>query len=461
MSAHIIALACSVAAEAWSLRLLPESYTEAVCLDGSRPGYYFRDGTGRDSRNFKLHLMGGNWCSDADSCLQRSRSFLGSSTSWPAEPPNGTNGTWDLGVYGLMGKSGGLFENWTAAWIMYCDGSSFTSHREHPLIVNQTKVYLRGRAILSAVLEDLLSNMGLAEAETLALSGTSSGGMAVFYHAEHVRQQLPAATRLVAVPDAGFFPDVDCAPGQCAFRSAVRFDPWTPWESQKRKPFSALPCPFRSAHPEFLGSKSATAGQSTRALLEPHGRHGNRLPRSERALRLSVRGKARDVALPFCRVCPAIHLRTRVYHQLSLRPGGHDFTARHVLGQPTPSRAPFRQRLPRGSRAWALQQQARLPFLPRPCVFNLSSCSVAEMKRVAAWRGMMQTKLRTAGASPRHGVFASACSQASPPLPSPLSNQPTARTPAHSTPSARTLARSTPLPTQTRAAGMHLSRAEP
>jgi len=217
-------LALPIGAAPWTLRLLPETASEAVCLDGSRPGYYYRPGRGEAASSFKLHLMGGNWCMDGDDCLQRSRGFLGGSTAWPAEPPHGgSNGSWDLGTFGLMSDAGtGKFANWTAVWFMYCDGSSFASHREQPLLVNGTKVHLRGRAILDAILDDLLLTGGLAHAQTVLLSGTSSGGMAVYYHAEHVRSKLRTTTRLLAAPDAGFFPDIDCAPGQCAFRDALK-----------------------------------------------------------------------------------------------------------------------------------------------------------------------------------------------------------------------------------------------
>jgi hypothetical protein len=91
-------LALPIGAAPWTLRLLPETASEAVCLDGSRPGYYYRPGRGEAASSFKLHLMGGNWCMDGDDCLQRSRGFLGGSTAWPAEPPHGgSNGSWDLG----------------------------------------------------------------------------------------------------------------------------------------------------------------------------------------------------------------------------------------------------------------------------------------------------------------------------------------------------------------------------
>ena len=51
----------------------------AVCLDGSPPGYYFRQGHGKGSDKWIIHFFGGAWCFDEESCLQRSKTRLGSS----------------------------------------------------------------------------------------------------------------------------------------------------------------------------------------------------------------------------------------------------------------------------------------------------------------------------------------------------------------------------------------------
>ena len=209
----------------WSLRLIP-SHPDAKCLDGSRPGYYIRPGVGNDAHNFKLHFMGGNWCRDAESCSARSRTVLGSSNFWPASSSdlkmNDSTGIWDMGSNGLMSAVAGPLRNWTAVWIMYCDGSSFSSFRALPLEVNGSHVYMRGRLILDAVLDDLIERQGFSTASTVLLSGTSSGGMAVYYHSEHVRARLPPEVRVLAAPDAGFFPDAPLPAGHDAFRLAIK-----------------------------------------------------------------------------------------------------------------------------------------------------------------------------------------------------------------------------------------------
>eukprot|EP01049_Picozoa_sp_SAG25_P013326 SAG25_NODE_2032_length_2012_cov_1.370622_4_plen_127_part_00 len=89
LRASAIAEAAAAAAEAppaatatgWKLRMLHAAATAkgAVCLDGSSPGYYLRPGVGADAKNFKIHFKGGGWCMTDESCLGRSKGWLGSS----------------------------------------------------------------------------------------------------------------------------------------------------------------------------------------------------------------------------------------------------------------------------------------------------------------------------------------------------------------------------------------------
>ena len=62
----------------------------AVCLDGSAPSYFWRDGFGNGTKSWMLFLEGGGWCAGnadrlpifgdgggMDSCYERSRGPLG------------------------------------------------------------------------------------------------------------------------------------------------------------------------------------------------------------------------------------------------------------------------------------------------------------------------------------------------------------------------------------------------
>ena len=206
----------------WRLRLLDDS--AGRCLDGSAPGYYYRDLScfNDQSPNVKLHFMGGNWCSSDEECLARSRTLLGSSLLWPPVPPHNSTG-WDFALDGIMGSGAdNPTRDWNAVFIMYCDGSSFASFREEPAVVNGTKIFYHGRLILRSVLLDLESKFGLKDAANVLVTGTSTGGIATAMHVSLIRSILPDSVRVVAAPDAAFF--VDAQPvvaGYEPFRQAM------------------------------------------------------------------------------------------------------------------------------------------------------------------------------------------------------------------------------------------------
>jgi len=125
--------------------------------------------------------------------------------------------------FGLMAWDDRDTAGWTSVWLNYCDGSSFTSGLDAPVVYKGTSLWMRGRYILGAVLEDLDRRAGLLTSSTdVILSGTSAGGLAAYLHAERVRDALPPSARLVAVPDAGFFVDQPNVKGVRVFRADVQ-----------------------------------------------------------------------------------------------------------------------------------------------------------------------------------------------------------------------------------------------
>ena len=196
-----------------ALHLLPQARVDefnARCLDGSAPGYFIRRNAS-DTR-WKFHLQGGGWCLSPADCLARSQGLLGSSATWPASlsafwQPEGA------GFYGLMAPNNATndfnpFGEWNFVWLAYCDGSSFTSDKDAPVVVNGTNVFMRGRAILDAHLAELEATAGfLSTATEVIVSGTSAGGLATYLHASYVASRLTSGGSTVAVPDAGFFFD--------------------------------------------------------------------------------------------------------------------------------------------------------------------------------------------------------------------------------------------------------------
>jgi hypothetical protein len=234
----------------------------AVCLDGSPAGYYFRPAsTAAASTKWKFHFCGGGWCTSEEDCYNRGYSGvphpqMGSSTAWPPRlsdllsPPGAA-------FYGLMSFNASNvnpFGEWNFVWLAYCDGTSQLSDRDAPFSYNNSQVHLRGRAILDAHLYELERVHGFLSTATevrwrqatssqwmlfssripgyapfclrfsntharlapltpplcpqVVVSGTSAGGLSTYMHSSFIRSQLRVTgARLVAVPDAGYWWD--------------------------------------------------------------------------------------------------------------------------------------------------------------------------------------------------------------------------------------------------------------
>ena len=72
--------------------------------------------------------------------------------------------------------------------------------------------HFRGKEIVRAVLEELISLHGMRSVQSFVLSGISAGGMATFNNADYVHEYLrifaPDLRSYWAVPDSGWFQDV-------------------------------------------------------------------------------------------------------------------------------------------------------------------------------------------------------------------------------------------------------------
>ena len=178
----------------------------AVCLDGSPPGYYFRQGHGKGSDKWIIHFFGGAWCFDEESCLQRSKTRLGSSNFFPSHPPT---------LQGILSENEKInpdFYNWNLVLLCYCDGASFTGYRPDPVNVNGQYIYLRGRKILEIIIDQLLQS-DFQKANRLLLSGTSAGSLGVMMHADFIRSRIPKSIDVRALVDSGYFVDVAALSG--------------------------------------------------------------------------------------------------------------------------------------------------------------------------------------------------------------------------------------------------------
>ena len=203
---------------AYELHLLTNATDKgAVCLDGSQPGIYLRNGTGSDRSKWIVFLQGGGWCHDAETCYGRSSTALGSSTCYRR---------YLTSVQGLLSnqaKNNPDFYKWTVAFIPYCDGSSFTGNRDKPFKFKNKRLYFRGRRILDTVLDELLRR-GIDKATEIILSGSSAGAISAIVHADYIRSRFRRDTKASfhVLADGGFFVDEPSLYGTKTIRSAFR-----------------------------------------------------------------------------------------------------------------------------------------------------------------------------------------------------------------------------------------------
>mmetsp|Transcript_6597 Transcript_6597/g.14241 ORF Transcript_6597/g.14241 Transcript_6597/m.14241 type:complete len:436 (-) Transcript_6597:702-2009(-) len=184
------------------LRLLRDQ-TQARCLDGSPSGYWFRNGSGDDGGNFLLVFVGAGWCRNAAECLARAGGAVGSSTSWS---PHVTG-------YGLTSADPSEnpdFHSFSVAWVGYCDGAFFMGDRQEPL---ENGLHFQGRAIVRAVVSDLVRRNHLSGARSVIVTGESSGGLAAALSVDSIRALLPEVEDVRAVVDAGYFLDLENSGG--------------------------------------------------------------------------------------------------------------------------------------------------------------------------------------------------------------------------------------------------------
>ena len=188
----------------------------AICLDGSPPGIYLRNGSGIGKSKWIIFFEGGAWCHDDDTCYKRSSTELGSSKCFARF----------LRLEGLLSNQARYnpdFYNWTSVFVRYCDGGSFTGDRAKPLKVDKKRLYFRGRRILDAVLHELIRR-GIDQSSEIILSGRSAGALAAIIHADYIRTRLRRVTNASfhVLSDAGFFVDVRSLNGKQIIHSIFR-----------------------------------------------------------------------------------------------------------------------------------------------------------------------------------------------------------------------------------------------
>ncbi|OIW12519.1 hypothetical protein TanjilG_04683 [Lupinus angustifolius] len=185
--------------------------TTALCLDGSLPAYHLDRGSGNGQNNWILQFEGGGWCNDLASCIERAKTYRGS-TTYKSKLES---------FSGILSNHPSLnpdFYNWNRVKLRYCDGASFTGDT---VFTNGTKtLYFKGQKIWEAIINDLIPK-GLGKASKALLSGCSAGGLATFHKCDNLAARLPNAN-VKCLSDAGFFLDAEDISSKYTARSFFR-----------------------------------------------------------------------------------------------------------------------------------------------------------------------------------------------------------------------------------------------
>jgi hypothetical protein len=209
-------------------------------LNGDPPIYDVRLSRSGSS-SWLLFLEGGGWCfgptqaTTIASCAARAGFLPPSDTPLTHSSPlldmavHRANTADYGGILSANCTTNPKFCGWNHAFLHYRDGASFGSNRSEPIAVrfkNGTEgalLWMRGRPSFDAMIHDLRTRHGMADATEVILSGGSAGGLAVYYNLDHLAELLRAVgstARLTGFPDAGFFLDHEDIGGAHSYRAS-------------------------------------------------------------------------------------------------------------------------------------------------------------------------------------------------------------------------------------------------
>jgi O-palmitoleoyl-L-serine hydrolase len=116
------------------------------------------------------------------------------------------------------------FASFNKVYIRYCDGASYSGDLTDPLVVGETTLYMRGRRIVDAVVDDLLMNHDLLQASSVLVSGCSAGGLAAYLHCDYIAGRLaPWMIPVRCAPDGGYFTDLLAISGTYVLRNEYQY----------------------------------------------------------------------------------------------------------------------------------------------------------------------------------------------------------------------------------------------
>jgi len=186
----------------------PANYPEALCNDSSPAGYIFRRGSGHGMRRWIIELQGGGQCDDNATCATRDKSLTSTTGLISGVSPGGT-------LDGILSADPAVnpdFYDANAVRVLYCSSDFWTGSKAPSRLPfkrgNAAETwYFHGRAIATAVLNDLVTKRFDAADEVL-LTGDSAGGVGIILDANDMLPLTPRTARTIVAADAGFTLDI-------------------------------------------------------------------------------------------------------------------------------------------------------------------------------------------------------------------------------------------------------------
>lgn len=156
----------------------------SLCLDGSTPGFFYKEGA--DEGKWLFWLKGGGVCVNATDCVD----YL------PVKDLEDGSEEYPLFTYGE-------FANYNHVMLANCDLGYFLGDRDTPTVHHGTKLYSQGARIVKHVVDVLASEYSMTE---VLFSGGSGGAYSLFIGAEYFQSIMPSTvTKFAIAPINGWF----------------------------------------------------------------------------------------------------------------------------------------------------------------------------------------------------------------------------------------------------------------
>jgi len=166
----------------------------ALCLNGEAPRYFVgkKPGAATDKQGWVLTMEGGGLCRNQKECTQRQRSFFGRPDPSTKSVSSGAR------PQGKLPDLVAEMEDYTRVYLHYCSGDL------HAGDATVGSLHMRGRRIVEAVLDELLTKHGMDSASVLVVTGASAGGVGTYLNANYVASKVSSyGIKTVAVPRGG------------------------------------------------------------------------------------------------------------------------------------------------------------------------------------------------------------------------------------------------------------------